>query len=137
MDIGDLKIKYHGRVIKIKPSEILSIDQNLLDSSLKDSPSSYYFICTLRDYYISKRDKLAKEKDQAYSTAWTYYKDTNERWNNDYVTHKANQNHKYISLYDKYIKVCEKTNMLISLCKAFESRENILRTLSANQRKLM
>lgn len=134
-DIKPIKVKFQGEVIEIDLSKELSINENIINSQLKASPTSYFILCQVRDKYIKKRDALAREKDEAYSKAWTYYKDANERWNNDYVSHKANTNNKYCSLYNRYLKAVDKANMFISICKAYESRENILRTLNANLRK--
>ena len=130
-----LKIKYNGQHYTIDLNKELSINENLIGSQLRDSPSSYYLLCTIRDKYIKERDSLAREKEYAYSQLWTYYKDSNERWNNDYVDNKVKQSKKYSSIYDRYIKAQEKANQFISLCRAYESRENILRTISANLRK--
>ena len=130
-----IKIKYNGQHYTIDLNKELSINENLIGSQLRDSPSSYYLLCTIRDKYIKERDSLAREKEYAYSQLWTYYKDSNERWNNDYVDNKVKQSKKYSSIYDRYIKAQEKANQFISLCRAYESRENILRTISANLRK--
>lgn len=97
---------------------------------------NYTILCRARDYLIKKRDLLAREKEEAYSKAWLFYKDTNERWNNDYVSNKANTNSKYKSLSEKHIKACEAASNLISFCRAYENRIDVLRTLNANQRKL-
>ena len=107
----------------------------LINSQLRESPSSYYVLASLRDKYIKERDALAREKEEAYSNAWLYYKDANERWNNEYVSHKANLNKKYSSINERYLKAVEKANKFITICKAYESRENILRTINANLRK--
>ena len=130
-----LKIKYNGQHYTIDLNKELSINENLLGSQLRDSPSSYYLLCTIRDKHIKDRDSLAREQEYAYSQLWTYYKDSNERWNNDYVDNKVKQSKKYSSICDRYIKAQEKANQFISLCRAYESRENILRTISANLRK--
>ena len=134
-NLKPLKVKMDGQEIIIDISKELSIDENLINSQLRDSPSSYYLLCRVRDKYIKLRDSLEREKDIAYSKVWTYLKDSNERWNNEYVSHKANTNNKYVSLYDKYLKACDKANLYISVCKAYEDRTNILRTLNANLRK--
>lgn len=133
--IKNLKVKYQGKFYEIDISKELSVDKNKLESQLKEIPSSYFIFCSLRDKAIRKRDLLAVERDEAYSKAWTYYKDSNTSWNNDYVSNKATANNKYRSLCERYIKAAEKANMFISICKAYESKENILRTLSANLRK--
>lgn len=133
--ISPLKVKYQGKVITIDIQKELTIDRNKLESQLREVPSSYYILCSVRNTYIRRRDSLARERDEAYSKAWTYLKDANPTWNNDYVSNKANSNHKYVSLSNKYLKAAEKAAMLIDLCKAYESKEGILRTLSANQRR--
>ena len=135
VDISPLKVKYQGNVITIDIQKELTIDRNKLESQLREVPSSYYILCSVRNTYIRRRDSLARERDEAYSKAWTYLKDANPTWNNDYVSNKANSNHKYVSLSNKYLKAAEKAAMLIDLCKAYESKEGILRTLSANQRR--
>ena len=134
-EINKLKVVFEGRTLEIDIQKELSINENLLNSQLKDSPSSYYILCSLRDKYIRERDLLAREKEEAYSQAWIYYKDANERWNNDYVSHKANLNKKYASICERHLKAVEKANKFISICRAYESRENILRTINANLRK--
>lgn len=134
-NLKPLKVKIDGQEIIIDIQKELSIDENLINSQLRDSPSSYYLLCRVRDKYIKLRDSLEREKDIAYSKVWTYLKDSNDRWNNEYVSHKANTNNKYVSLYDKYLKACDKANLYISVCKAYEDRTNILRTLNANLRK--
>lgn len=135
IDIKPLKVKYQGKIITIDIQKELTIDRNKLESQLREVPSSYYILCSVRNTYIRRRDSLARERDEAYSKAWTYLKDANPTWNNDYVSNKANSNHKYVSLSNKYLKAAEKAAMLMDLCKAYESKEGILRTLSANQRR--
>lgn len=137
IELEPIKVKIDGKYLIIDVSKELAINENLINSQLRESPSSYYVLCRLRDKYIKLRDSLEREKDEAYSRAWTYLKDSNERWNNEYVSHKANTNNKYVSLYQKYLKACEKANLFISICKAYEDRSNILRTLNANLRKTM
>ena len=135
IDIKPIKVKYQGKLITIDIQKELTINPNKLDSQLRDIPSSYYILCNLRDKYIRKRNELARQRDEAYSNAWTYYKDSNLNWNNDYVSNKANTNNKYVSLCNRYLKAEEKASNFISICRAYESKENILRTLSANLRK--
>lgn len=130
-----LRVKFEGKVLEIDIQKELSINENIINSQLRESPSSYYVLCSLRDKYIKERDLLAREKDEAYSNAWVYYKDANERWNNEYVSHKANLNKKYSSINERYLKAVEKANKFITICRCYESRENILRTINANLRK--
>ena len=135
VDIKPLKVKFQGNTLEIDLNKELSINENLIDSQLKDSPSSYYILCSIRDRYIKERNALAREKEAAYSQLWVYYKDSNERWNNDYVTNKVLSSKKYTSICERYIKAESKANQFISLCRAYENRDNIMRTISANLRK--
>lgn len=132
-----ITVKIDGQIISIDISKELAINENIINSQLRESPSSYYLLCRVRDRYIKRRDALAREKDEAYSKAWTYLKDCNDRWNNDYVSNKANVNKKYSSLYQRYLRAVDKANLFIAICKAYEDRSNILRTLNANLRKTM
>lgn len=134
-ELKKLKVKFEGSILEIDIQKELSINENLINSQLRESPTSYYILCSLRDKYIKERDALAREKDEAYSSAWVFIKDSNERFNNDYVAHKANISPKYKSVYQRYLKAVDKANKFISICKAYESREGILRSINSNLRK--
>lgn len=135
VQVKPLKVKFQGKTITIDLAKELSIDKNILQSQLLESPSSYYIFLSLKDKAIKERDDLERERDAAYSNAWIFYKNSNERWTNDYVSHKANTNPKYQSLCERYLKASEKANKYISICKAYEARQDILRSLNANLRK--
>ena len=130
-----ISVKYKGKLVTINITKELSIDENIINSQLKDIPSSYAFLCLLRDNLIKKRDTLEREKNIAYSKAWLFYKESDNRLNNDTANHKAMVNPKYLSIEERYLKAVHKANKLISICRAYESRERIIQTLSANIRK--
>lgn len=136
-EIGDdiISVKYKGKIVTINITKELSIDENIINSQLKNIPSSYAFLCLLRDNLIKKRDTLEREKNIAYSKAWLFYKESDNRLNNDTANHKAMVNPKYLSIEERYLKAVHKANKLISICRAYESRERIIQTLSANIRK--
>lgn len=130
-----ISVKYKGKIVTINITKELSIDENIINSQLKNIPSSYAFLCLLRDNLIKKRDTLEREKNIAYSKAWLFYKQSDNRLNNDTANHKAMVNPKYLSIEERYLKAVHKANKLISICRAYESRERIIQTLSANIRK--
>ena len=130
-----LKVKFQGKDLEIDLNKELKINEDIINSQLCDYPSSYYVLCSLRDKYIKERNALEREKDEAYSQLWVYYKDANERWNNDYVTNKVISSKKYSSIYERYLKAEARASQFISLCKAYESRTDILRTINANLRR--
>lgn len=130
-----ISVKYKGKLVTINITKELSINENIINSQLKNIPSSYAFLCLLRDNLIKKRDTLEREKNIAYSKAWLFYKESDNRLNNDTANHKAMVNPKYLSIEERYLKAVHKANKLISICRAYESRERIIQTLSANVRK--
>lgn len=130
-----ISVKYKGKLVTINITKELSVDENIINSQLKNIPSSYAFLCLLRDNLIKKRDTLEREKNIAYSKAWLFYKESDNRLNNDTANHKAMVNPKYLSIEERYLKAVHKANKLISICRAYESRERIIQTLSANIRK--
>lgn len=130
-----ISVKYKGKIVTINITKELSIDETIINSQLKNIPSSYAFLCLLRDNLIKKRDTLEREKNIAYSKAWLFYKESDNRLNNDTANHKAMVNPKYLSIEERYLKAVHKANKLISICRAYESRERIIQTLSANIRK--
>ena len=135
ISFNKLKVKFQGKDLEIDLNKELKINEDIINSQLCDSPSSYYVLCSLRDKYIKERNALEREKDEAYSQLWVYYKDANERWNNDYVTNKVISSKKYSSIYERYLKAEARASQFISLCKAYESRTDILRTINANLRR--
>ena len=135
VSFNKLKVKFQGKDLEIDLNKEMKINEDIINSQLCDSPSSYYVLCSLRDKYIKERNALEREKDEAYSQLWVYYKDANERWNNDYVTNKVISSKKYSSIYERYLKAEARASQFISLCKAYESRTDILRTINANLRR--
>lgn len=57
-----ISVKYKGKIVTINITKELSIDENIINSQLKNIPSSYAFLCLLRDNLIKKRDALEREK---------------------------------------------------------------------------
>lgn len=135
VDINGLKVKFQGKILEIDLNKELSINEDIINSQLMDSPTSYYVLSSLKDKYIKERNALAREKEVAYSELWIYFKDSNEKWNNDYVNNKVLSSKKYCSICKRYMKAEAKANQFISLCKAYETRTDILRTINANLRR--
>lgn len=130
-----LEVKYQGKKVKIDITKELVINESVINSQLKECPSNYAFLCFLRDKAIKTRDKLEKEKDRKFSELWIYFKGSDSKMTNDTATHRAISSKKYQDAEDAFLKASYEASKLISICKAYESRERILQTLSANLRK--
>lgn len=57
-----LKILFQGKTYEIDLDQELMIDENLVNQSLRKSPSNYALLVMVRDRLIYKRDKLEKPK---------------------------------------------------------------------------
>ena len=130
-----LEIAYKGKKYKINITSELEINPGLINKQLEVAPSNYAFLCLVRDKYIFKRDKLERLRSITYSQVWTYYKESGNI-SNDLADNKATTHSKYISICERLDILNYKVNKLISICKAYETRERILQTLSAYLRKL-
>lgn len=130
-----LEVTYKGKKIAINITKELAIDESTINTQLRNLPSNYAFLCLLRDKAIQKANKLEKEKDAAFSKAWLFYKEADPKTTNDAASHKAVTNSKYRSLEKKYLKAQDKATKLTSICRAYETRERIIQTISANLRK--
>lgn len=130
-----LELKYGGKKYQIDIDRELAIDNGKLNSQIEDIPKNYFFLCMVRDRYVHKKNVLEYEMNRAFSEAWVYYKEADSRINNDLATHKASTNKKYLSVRSKYLKALDKANKYISICKAYETRERMVQTLSSNLRK--
>lgn len=130
-----LEIKYQGKKVKVDLTKELSINESVINSQLKDFPSNYAFLCLLRDKAIKKRDSLEKEKDRKFSELWIFYKGSDSKMTNDTATHRAIGSKKYQDAENEFLKASYEAARFISICRAYESRERILQTLSANLRK--
>lgn len=129
------EVKYQGKRVKIDITKELVINESVINSQLKECPSNYAFLCFLRDKAIKTRDRLEKEKDRKFSELWIYFKGSDSKMTNDTATHRAISSKKYQDAEDAFLKASYEASKLISICKAYESRERILQTLSANLRK--
>lgn len=130
-----LEVKYHGKKIKIDITKELTINESVLNSQLRECPSNYAFLCSLRDKAIKVRDKAEKDKDRKFSELWIFFKGSDSKMTNDTATHRAINSKKYQDAEDAFLKASYEASKLISICRAYESRERILQTLSANLRK--
>ena len=62
IDNNIIKVKYKGKTLIINISEELSINENIINSQLKNIPSNYAFLCSIRDDYIKKKRYIRKGK---------------------------------------------------------------------------
>ena len=64
-ELKKLKVKFEGKLIEIDIQKELSINENIINSQLRESSASYYVLASLIDKYIKERDALPREKEEA------------------------------------------------------------------------
>lgn len=130
-----LKVIYKEKEYNLNISEELKIDPNTINSLLQDSPANYAFLCLLRDEQNALRLKLEQEVEFTYAQIWAFYKESSAKTTNEMARSKTLVNPKYNKALNKCQEITNLYNKLCSICKAYESRERIMQTLSANIRK--
>lgn len=83
----------------------------------------------------SREGSIRKGKDRIFSQVYVSVVDSNPKATKEYATHKANANTKYQVANDKFLEAKEYADKLISICKAFEMKAQLLQTFSSNIRK--
>lgn len=113
----------------------LQISETKLNSLIADNPANYGLLLQIKSSAVAKRDQLEREKDQVFSQIYISVVDSNPKATKEYATHKANANTKYQVVNDKFLKAKEYADKLVSVCKAFEMKAQLLQTFSSNIRK--
>jgi len=136
----NIKIKYGEEIFKFNLKEELEINEDKINSELKEQPSIYGFLTLLHKKLIRLKEEAELEKDSLYSSEYIKWKDsinksTNKVYSDDYCKHKALSNLKYKLSYKKFIKANEIASILGSCVKSFEQRKDMIQTMSANLRK--
>lgn len=130
-----VKFVYGKKRVEIDLSKEWEITETTINSHLCNQSANYAFLSMVKNEYCSKRDEAEKEKDEAFSKAYISYKESNPRITNELATHKANSSAKYQLAYEKYIKAKKNADDLISLCRAYEMKAQMMQTVSSNLRK--
>lgn len=100
-----------------------------------ENPSSYSLLCNLRTQAIAKRDILEKDKDLVFSKVYVNVIESNPKATKELANHKANMSTKYQVAYGEYLAAKEYAESIVSICRAFEMRAQLLQTVSSNIRR--
>ena len=110
--INHLTVRVRGKKLDIDLSKELAINETSINKLISE-----------------------KEKDRIFSQVYVSVVDSNPKATKEYATHKANANTKYQVANDKFLEAKEYADKLISICKAFEMKAQLLQTFSSNIRK--
>ena len=133
--INHLTVRVRGKKLDIDLSKELAVNETSINTLISENPSSYSLISILKSKAVAARDQLEREKDRIFSQVYVSVVDSNPKATKEYATHKANANTKYQVANDKFLEAKEYADKLISICKAFEMKAQLLQTFSSNIRK--
>lgn len=130
-----LEVKIKGKKFNIDLTTELSISETRLNQAIVENPSVFVFLSQLKNEAIAKRDELERQKDIIFSKVYIATIESNPRATKELANHKANVSTKYQVANKEFLAEKERADKLISICRAFEMKAQLLQTLSSNLRK--
>lgn len=135
-----LKVKYGGEEFVIDLAKEVRIRESLLNKEALIQPSNYAFIAILHKKIAalaSKQETLCKRLYSKAYLKWRQKKNdsTGRPYPDDFCKEKAILDKDYQSAEDHLNNLREKESLLWVAVKAFEQRQSLIQTISANERK--
>lgn len=130
-----LEVKIQGKKFNIDLTKELSISETRLNQAIVENPSVFVFLSQLKNEAIAKRDELERQKDIIFSKVYIATIESNPKATKELANHKANASTKYQVANKEFLGEKERADKLISICRAFEMKAQLLQTLSSNLRK--
>jgi len=134
-----VRIRIGDETIKFNLAEELNFsNENNMDAYVKNHATQYSFLLMVRSKLIKIKNQAEKEAEELYSKAWAKAKNESTGGRapaNDLCDHKAKVNKKYVAAINILNSTKENLNDVEACIKGFETRKDLLQTLSANRRK--
>jgi hypothetical protein len=136
----DVSIRYGEEKFKFNLFEELIINENKINTELKEQPSSYGFISMLQKKLIRRMKDKEREKDKTYGRLYLKYKgelaeETGRYTSDEVAKQKAIVNPEYQKSLEDLFMAEEEVGIITSCVRAFEQRSDLIQTISANLRK--
>lgn len=136
-DLMVIDITYQGKRYKINLFDELQIKEGRLNDRLKEHASSYAFLTQLLTYLETQVEELERVAKKTYDKLYIKYKKTTTTgrpMSDDLCKASAGANKDYQSSIKALIKARHDKNLLSRAVRAYESRKDLMQTLSANFR---
>ena len=136
----NITISYGTETFDFNLFKELVIDENKIDSEIKEQPSAYAFLGMLHKKLIRVMKDKEKEAEKKYWALFLLYKSqtdsaTGKPFSNDVAEAKATKNSEYQEKLQAYFDAELNCNIIETCVKSFEQRYSLIQTLSANIRK--
>ena len=138
-DLNNIRLKVGGETFKFNLYEELIIDENIINSEIKNQPSIYGFLGLLLVKLNRIRDDAEKEVERIYSDLFAKHKnkiqESTQRPHSD-ETAKAMviKSEQYQKALEVFHKAKQDSSVAYTVVKSFEQRYSLIQTLSANLR---
>ncbi len=136
----NIEIKWQGELIKYNLHEEMVIDPDKITHEALMQPSAYAFLAMLHKKLARHVAQLETEMKREYSRAYIKYKGmnnpkTNRPYSDDLCKEKANISRDYKKAEDTFIEARGQESLIYACVRAFEGRQQMIQTISANTRK--
>jgi len=136
----DIRIKYKREVFKFNLYEELKVDENKINSELKNQPSYYGFVGMLLIKLQRVKDDKEAEFYKKEAELYIEYKtsinpNTNRENSKELAEALVKENPAYQKLLKEFNNAKENVGIIKHCLSSFEQRSNLIQSLSANLRK--
>lgn len=134
-----LDLVYQGKRYKFNMYEELQIKEIHLDKDIKEHPSSYFFLLTLRTNLDANRKLLEARKKRVWNRIYKMEKAKTgaggRPQSDDLCKAKAEASDKYKKSNQLHIEAERNWSVINNAVMAFQEKKDLIQTLSANLRK--
>lgn len=133
-----LDLTYKGKRYRFNMYEELQIKEINIDKAIKEHPSSYFFLLTLRTNLESNKRLLDAARKRTWNKVYKKEKAYNtggRPQSDDLCKAKAEASLDYKEATKEWVEAEKAYSLIDNAVKAFEERKALIQTLSANLRK--
>lgn len=139
-DLMNISITYGTEKLKFNMFEELQINENTINSQIKEQPSVYAYIGMLHKKLLRASSEQEKKAERAFAKAYIRIKaeidpTTNRVHADKLAKEKAEVDIRYKKSYSEYLGMKEQAETIGICLKSFEQRSNLIQTIAANLRK--
>ena len=136
----DISIHFGDEKFRFNLFEELVVNENKINTELKEQPSAYGFISMLQKKLIRRMKDREREKDKIYGRLYLKYRgeiaeETQRYTSDDVAKQKVIISPEYQKALGELIEAEEEVGIITSCVRSFEQRSDLIQTIAANLRK--
>jgi hypothetical protein len=136
----NIKIKYKSEIFKFNLYDELIINEDKINTEIKEQPSYYGFIGLLLVKLQRQKDDIEAELNKVDAKLFIKYKtninlSTNRENSKDLAEALVKDDRTYQDQLTRFNKVKESVGIIQQCLRAFDQRSHLLQSLSANRRR--